>query len=141
MNDGDGLENVIVDGEAPSDAAGATCPVVSIMQPGINLLSPDVCCTLKDAGCPLATDMNQRLQFETLLTDLSSKFVNVSANQVDSHIQWRLTKKGVKYRIEQVSSGRPLGRDVDSRPNRFSVPVAEFLIYSHVFCPTQITAA
>ncbi len=48
--------------------------------------------SLSDAGCPLAGDMHRRVQFETLLTELSSKFVNVPANQVDSQIESGLRK-------------------------------------------------
>jgi two-component system, NarL family, sensor kinase len=42
---------------------------------------------LADAGCPLAPSIQERLRFETLITELSAKFVNVSASQVDSQIE------------------------------------------------------
>ena len=40
----------------------------------------------EDAGCPLPPHGDQ-LQFETLLSNLSARFVNVSAEQVDSEIE------------------------------------------------------
>ena len=45
--------------------------------------------------CPMAADMYQRLHFETLLTDLSSKFVNVPAGKVDAQrVPPRCAKSG-----------------------------------------------
>jgi hypothetical protein len=47
---------------------------------------------MQDIGCPLAADSKQRFQFETLLSELSAKFINVSADQVDSQIKWGLQR-------------------------------------------------
>ncbi|WP_186377507.1 ATP-binding protein [Planctopirus ephydatiae] len=58
----------------------------------MDVLTTGLCQVLEDAGCPLAVDVHHRLQFETLLTELSSKFVNVPASQVDSQIEWGLRR-------------------------------------------------
>ncbi len=93
MNHGDSPKNPIADDEAPAtnERPGVTCPV-SIVPAGINLQSSDLYNALKDAGCPLAEDFHKRLYFESLLTELSSKFINVPANQVDSQILWGLQR-------------------------------------------------
>lgn len=56
----------------------------------IDALTSDKYRGLADAGCPLAMDVQHRLRFESLLTELSAKFVNVPASQVDSQIEWGL---------------------------------------------------
>jgi signal transduction histidine kinase len=56
---------------------------------------------LEDAGCPLAPAIQERLRFETLLAELSAKFVNVPANQVDSQIQSGLQRIVEFLRIDQ----------------------------------------
>lgn len=53
-------------------------------------LTSDTCRSMADAGCPLAADVHDRLRFETLLAELSAKFVNVPASQVDEQIEWGL---------------------------------------------------
>jgi signal transduction histidine kinase len=53
----------------------------------MNVLTSDICSGLQDAGCPLAPAIEERLRFETLVTELSAKFVNVPASQVDSQIE------------------------------------------------------
>jgi signal transduction histidine kinase len=50
-------------------------------------LTSDLCNVLEEAGCPLASPVQERLRFETLLADLSATFVNLPANQVDSQIE------------------------------------------------------
>ena len=42
---------------------------------------------MADAGCPLAPSFEERVQFESLLSELSSKFVNLAASEVDSQIE------------------------------------------------------
>jgi len=59
---------------------------------GIVALTSNTCRDWVDAGCPLAANVQHRLQFETLLTELSAKFVNVPASQVDSQIEWGLQR-------------------------------------------------
>jgi hypothetical protein len=44
-------------------------------------------CVLEEAGCLLVPFVEERLQFETLLADLSTSFVNFPPNQVDSQIE------------------------------------------------------
>jgi signal transduction histidine kinase len=56
---------------------------------------------LQDAGCPLAPAIEERLRFETLVTDLSARFVNVSASQVDSQIESGLQRIVEFLRIDQ----------------------------------------
>jgi two-component system, NarL family, sensor kinase len=52
----------------------------------LDTLTLDLCDALKEAGCPLATPVQERLRFETLLAELSATFVNLSAGEVDSQI-------------------------------------------------------
>lgn len=78
MNQDEAIKNESADGKAlsPSSDAVVTCPV-SVKPPGVDVLTSGLCHALEDAGCPLASDVRHRLQFETLLTELSAKFVNV----------------------------------------------------------------
>ena len=43
--------------------------------------------SLTVGGCPLAANVEERVRFESLLSELSSKFVNLAANEVDSQIE------------------------------------------------------
>jgi signal transduction histidine kinase len=70
---------------------GVACPL-SQVPPGIGALSEDLCITLGQAGCPLSSALQKRLEFEALLAELSSKFVNLAAHEVDSQIQWGLRR-------------------------------------------------
>jgi hypothetical protein len=56
-------------------------------------------------GCwvSLAPAIHERLSFETLVTELSAKFVNVSASQVDSQIQEGLQQIVEFLEIDQGS--------------------------------------
>jgi hypothetical protein len=67
----------------------------------IDALTSDLCNSLEDAGCPLAPAIQERLRFETLVTELSAKFVNVSASQVDSQIESGLQRIVEFLRIDQ----------------------------------------
>jgi signal transduction histidine kinase len=51
-----------------------------------------LCNVLEDAGCPLAPPVQERLRFETLLGELSARFVNLAASQVDSQIELALRR-------------------------------------------------
>lgn len=62
------------------------CPLPA-SPPEFSVLNSDLCDGLQDAGCPLAPAIQERLRFETLVTELSAKFVNVSASQVDAQIE------------------------------------------------------
>jgi hypothetical protein len=53
-------------------------PVGPRRQQGI---TAEQCCTLEEAGCPLAHPAQERLCFETLLANLSATFVSVPANK------------------------------------------------------------
>ena len=62
------------------------CPLP--MDPvGVDRLTLEMCAGLDAAGCPVAPAIHYRLRFETLLSELSAKFVNVPANRVDSQIE------------------------------------------------------
>ncbi len=61
---------------------------------------------LIEAGCPLAMDMRKRLSFEALLSELSAKFVNVPANQVDSQIDWGLQRIVELLEIDRCGLGQ-----------------------------------
>ena len=85
-------------GKAQSDAgnlesrADLQCPLSAARSIGIDALTSKDYRGFSEAGCPLAADANHRLQFEILLTELSAKFVNVPASQVDSQIEWGLKR-------------------------------------------------
>ena len=81
-----------------------TCPVPS-MDLGAEPIGSDQCETLGAAGCPLAAAMQERLAFETLLAELSTKFVNVSASQVDSQIEWGLRRIVELFGIDRSGLG------------------------------------
>lgn len=70
----------------PHSGTGFSCPVPSAYANPL-VMNSAFCHSLQNAGCPLAVETQRRLQFEALLTQLSSRFVNVPANQVDSQIE------------------------------------------------------
>ena len=47
---------------------------------------------LEDAGCPMASHLKKRMEFEEFLTQLSNMFVNVAPSEVDSRIKSALQK-------------------------------------------------
>jgi hypothetical protein len=53
---------------------------------GIQALSTESCPVPDEAGCPLASALQERSRFETFLADLSATFLSVPADQVDSQI-------------------------------------------------------
>src|SRR5438309_64811 len=71
--------------------AAVRCPVPVGLQ-GPEPVASDQCDALEEAGCPLAPPVRERLQFETLLADLSATFVNVPPAAVDSQIVWALRR-------------------------------------------------
>jgi hypothetical protein len=52
----------------------------------VTALTSGVSDGLKEAGCPLAQPLQERLGFETLLAELSATFVNVPPDEVDAQI-------------------------------------------------------
>jgi signal transduction histidine kinase len=67
------------------------CPLPERLQvPGT--LTSDLCNILEEAGCPLASPVQERIRFETLLGELSATFVNLAASQVDSQIESALQR-------------------------------------------------
>lgn len=93
---------------AETSNAATICPV-SVMAPQIATMSSGLCHTLEGAGCPLASDVYHRLQFETLLTELSAKFINVPASQVDSQIEWGLRRIVDLLGIDRCGLGQVSG--------------------------------
>ncbi len=79
------------EGPATSPADPIVCPV-SAQVPGTDVLDAHSCQTLGEIGCPLALESHKRLRFETLLTELSSRFVNVPPGEVDLQIDWGLRR-------------------------------------------------
>lgn len=90
MNSRRAIQNDVA-AKAPNPEAGITCPL-SATTARVDALTSSMHRRLEEVGCPLATDVHHRLQFETLLTELSAKFVNVSASHVDSQIEWGLQR-------------------------------------------------
>ena len=93
-------ERIQGNGSAIIPEAGVPCPV-SAMLPGTEALNSGVCLTLENSGCPLARETQRRLEFETLLTELSSRFVNVPAAEVDSQIE-----RGMRRIVELLEIDR-----------------------------------
>ncbi len=85
---------------SPNPEEAITCPV-SVIPPTQDALNAGLCATLEDAGCPLGVSIRDRLAFETLLTELSSRFVNIPASRVDSQIEW-----GLRLVVEQLGIDR-----------------------------------
>lgn len=101
MNRAEGRHDVETGTPGPDYECGETigsnkqpdlhCPL-SAQPCALPRLNSGLCDELDDAGCPLATDVFQRLQFETLLSELSSAFVNVAASNVDAQIEQSLQR-------------------------------------------------
>lgn len=68
---------------------------------------------LEAAGCPIASSIQDRIAFETLLVDLSASFVNVSGNQVDSQIVSGLKKIVEFLGIDRSGLGQTLPGEKD----------------------------
>lgn len=62
------------------------CPL-TVLPSEMRQLNSDLCNSLERGSCPIAADVYKRLQFEKLLTELSSAFVNVPARDVDAQIE------------------------------------------------------
>jgi hypothetical protein len=88
MNQSAAIKNESAAGEALILGSGAaiSCPV-SVTPPDMDVLTSGPCHALEDVGCPLASDVHHRLQLETLLTELSAKFVEKSFNSLPKDIR------------------------------------------------------
>jgi signal transduction histidine kinase len=77
----------------PETASGDSilCPL-PVRPQGPGPLTSDLCQFLEGAGCPVASPVQERLRFETLLAELSATFVHLSADQVDSQIETALER-------------------------------------------------
>src|SRR5947209_3994693 len=79
------------DSPATDPRAFDRCPLPEGLQtPGD--FTADLCATLGELGCPLASRVNERMRFETLLADLSATFVNLASDEVDSQIESALRR-------------------------------------------------
>src|SRR5262249_31667966 len=76
-------------GTGQGDALRCPLPVRPLR---LENLTSDLCNALEDAGCPLAPPVQERLRFETLLAELSARFVNLAASQVDPQIESALRR-------------------------------------------------
>ncbi len=121
-------------------AAGIRCPLPA-KPVRIDTLTSDLCSGLEDAGCPVAPAIQVRLRFETLLAELSAKFVNVPANKVDSQIE-----SGLRLIVELLGIDRSGLGEVSADGAKFVVshsyqlpgvpPSARILLHSQF--PTYV---
>jgi signal transduction histidine kinase len=65
------------------------CPLPSKTQE-LPTLTSDLCGILERAGCPISAPVRECLRFETLFAELSARFVNLTASQVDAEINLAL---------------------------------------------------
>src|SRR6516162_8303192 len=72
---------------------------------GIQALSTENCQVPDEAGCPLASAVQERSHFETFLADLSAAFISVPADQVDSQIVAGLRQIVEFLRIDRSGFG------------------------------------
>lgn len=78
------------------------------------------------------TEMEERLRFETLLTEISGRFVNVPADQVNGELQSKLLRVLEEGSFERLGSTKTLKVDVriitlkvwDSTHARYSEAIA-----------------
>ena len=99
------MKHIIRDGPLSSESTRSiACPIPS-MQLGTEPLGSNQCEALGAAGCPLAASMRERLGYEVLLAELSTKFVNVSASRVDSQIEWGLMRIVELFGIDRAGLG------------------------------------
>lgn len=97
--------------------AGFPCPL-SATPRAQDRLTSELCIVLAESGCPLAGSVEERLQFETFLANLSATFVNVSASEVDAHIE-----SGLRQIVEFL--------DIDR--SGFGVMSAEGMVITHSY--------
>jgi signal transduction histidine kinase len=67
------------------------CPLADD-SPRFDSLTTDVQGRLRIGECPLASSIADRVRFESLLSELSSKFINLAADEVDSQIEAALRR-------------------------------------------------
>ncbi len=79
------------DSHGADSLAPLRCPL-HVSPQVVHNLGSNLCDVLEEAGCPLAPPVQEHLQFETLLAELSATFVNLPANQVDSQIESALQR-------------------------------------------------
>ncbi|QDU28986.1 Oxygen sensor histidine kinase NreB [Anatilimnocola aggregata] len=104
---GDDVAKRRTPGTDPQEAI--TCPVSVTPSRKMESLDAGLCAALEDAGCPVGASIRDRLAFETLLTELSSRFVNIPANRVDSQIEWGMRLVVEQLGIDRCGFGEVLG--------------------------------
>jgi signal transduction histidine kinase len=67
------------------------CPL-PVLPRGSQTITTDLRTVLEEAGCPLALAVQERLQFDALLGELSATFVNLPAEEVDGRIESSLRR-------------------------------------------------
>ena len=96
-------------------ASEASCRLKAT-RPDVDTVTSNLFSRLEDAGCPLAPAVRERLRFETLLAELSAKFVNVCAAEVDSQIE-----SGLRRIVEMLGLDRSGLGEVSADGKRFVV--------------------
>jgi signal transduction histidine kinase len=97
----------VVSAKTIERAGSIRCPLPSDA-PRFDSLSTSARRQLRDAGCPLAISIEDRVQFESLLSELSFKFVNLEADEVDSQIQSGLRRVVEVLGIDRSGFGEVL---------------------------------
>ncbi len=76
---------------APESNAEAKC-LVHAVDHEVEGVTLDVCDSLRDAGCPIATHVREQHNFELFLAELSATFVKVHPSEVDATISSALKR-------------------------------------------------
>lgn len=99
-----------------------SCPLTEILT-GPPVLSPGVCRKLENAGCPLAEETHKNVRFETLLVELSSRFVDVLDADFDAHIEFGLRRIVEMLGVDRSGLGQLVrGEDLIQITHSYQVP-------------------
>ncbi len=93
----------------PNPHEEIACPISVMPSTKQDVLDAGLCATLENAGCPVGASIRDRLAFETLLTELSSRFVNLPASRVDTQIEWGLRLVVEQLGVDRCGFGEVLG--------------------------------
>lgn len=93
MSEQSGVDNIEHDFHQPNSGNEnqMLCPIPRDLN-SVDALKLNDYQQLGESGCQLAAAVRHRLRFETFLAELSSRFINVSADQVDAQIVWGLQR-------------------------------------------------
>ena len=91
----------------------------------------------------LQDEFKRRLEFETLLSEISSEFTNLPSNEVDLKINKGLERVGKFLRVDrcnlsQLSAERKVARMLHSWAAHHIMPLPEYLLNSREFFPWLI---